>query len=221
MENEYNKDMSAPAGEDEAEAAGNRNATDENTADADKGSAGRQEDAKPAKANDAESGKKDKGKKDKAKTGPRELAPVAYAKGISAEMKRVTWPSKREVLVWGLIVTAVIALFALLMFVMDNFIATPIMYAISGASADDGFGTKALLLTIAFFLTGAGTAIGVMLHAGGDSNGLSDNLSTQLTGGSAIAEKNLDRITIVMAVMFAIVLILMMVFFPHGTVTGA
>ena len=140
-----------------------------------------------------------------------------YTEEVIKETKRITWPGRDEVLKWGLIVMATIAFFTLFTFLVDNFIANPIVYGISDMSSGEGFGTKAIALTIAFFVSGLGTAIGVMLHSGGDQNGLSESLSANLTGGSAVAEKNLDRITIVLALLFMATIICMMAWFQIGS----
>jgi preprotein translocase subunit SecE len=143
-----------------------------------------------------------------------------YTEEVIKETKRVTWPGRDEVLKWSLIVLAAIAFFTLFTFLVDNFIANPIVYGISGFASGEGFGRKAIALTVAFFVSGLGTAIGVMLHSGGDQNGLSEGLSANLTGGSAVAEKNLDRITIVLALLFTATIICMMIWFPIGTIAA-
>ena len=142
----------------------------------------------------------------------------AYAKDVIKESKRITWPGRDEVVKWALLVLGAIAFFTLFTFLVDNFIANPIVYGISGLASGEGFGRKAIALTIAFFASGLGTAVGVMLHSGGDQSGLSDSLSASLTGGSAVAEKNLDRITIVLALLFVATIICMMIWFPIGTI---
>ena len=81
---------------------------------------------------------------------------------------------------------------------------------------------KALIvITLIIWLVSAvGLVIFVLLHSG-KGTGLSDMLSASMysnTGGTSIVEKNLDRITIVLAIVFFITLIALMFVYPHGTI---
>ena len=61
----------------------------------------------------------------------------------------------------------------------------------------------------------------VLLHSG-KGTGLSEAIAGSVYGGdtgTSIVEKNLDRITVVFAVIFIICLLVMMVIYPHGSVS--
>ena len=75
------------------------------------------------------------------------------------------------------------------------------------------------LLVIAIILwaiSSVGLVVMIMLHSG-KGTGISDILASSLTGtqGSTIVEKNLDRITIILAIVFFAMIFLMMVIYPH------
>lgn len=75
------------------------------------------------------------------------------------------------------------------------------------------------LLVIAIILwaiSGVGLVVMIMLHSG-KGTGISDILASSLTGtqGTTIVEKNLDRITIILAIVFFAMIFLMMVIYPH------
>lgn len=143
-----------------------------------------------------------------------------YVEGVIGEAKKVTWPDRDEVLKWSVIVLCAVSFFTLFTFLVDNFIASPIVTAVAGFAAGEGFGRKAIMLTVLFFASGLGTAAGVMLHAGGDQSGISDGLAMNITGGSGVAERNLDRITVVLALLFIVSIVLMMLWFPVGTIVS-
>ena len=51
---------------------------------------------------------------------------------VRAEMKRVTWPTKADVLRWSGVVVVALLFFGIYVSVLDNFIVTPVLVAISG-----------------------------------------------------------------------------------------
>lgn len=53
-------------------------------------------------------------------------------RNVRAEMKRVTWPTRQDVVRWSLVVVAALIFFTLFVLIMDNAIVTPILYFISG-----------------------------------------------------------------------------------------
>ena len=53
-------------------------------------------------------------------------------RNVRAEMRRVTWPTRQDVVRWSLVVIAALIFFTLFVVVLDNFIVTPILYFISG-----------------------------------------------------------------------------------------
>ena len=53
-------------------------------------------------------------------------------KNVRAEMRRVTWPTRQDVIRWSLVVVFALIFFTLFVIVLDNFIVTPLLYFISG-----------------------------------------------------------------------------------------
>ena len=69
-------------------------------------------------------------------------------------------------------------------------------------------------------LSGIGLIIFILMHSG-KGTGVSDMIASSLYNnqqGMSIVEKNLTRITIVLAVVFLVSLIVLMVVFPQGTI---
>ena len=69
-------------------------------------------------------------------------------------------------------------------------------------------------------LSGIGLIVFVLLHSG-KGTGLSDMIAAQMYNsqtGSGIVEKNLDRITIILAAVFIVSLIVLMIVYPQGTI---
>lgn len=144
--------------------------------------------------------------------------PVKYIKDTGKELRAVTWPTKGELAKWSIIVLVTIGLLSLVLGVIDNFIAAPLMFALSDIRlGNDTFGIFDIALVVAFFAFGLASIVGVMLHQGGETEGLSDTVATKLTGGSGQAQKNLDRITLVCIILFVLVTVAMMFVFPLGT----
>lgn len=50
-------------------------------------------------------------------------------------MKRVTWPSRQDVLRWSVVVVAALLFFGIYVAVLDNGIITPLLFLISGLGA--------------------------------------------------------------------------------------
>lgn len=74
-----------------------------------------------------------------------------------------------------------------------------------------------VIVLILWLISGIGTVVMIMLHSG-KGTGISDMLASQLSGtmsGTTIIEKNLDRITIILAIIFFATIFLMMVIYPH------
>ena len=77
-----------------------------------------------------------------------------------------------------------------------------------------------IILTVLLITSGAGLIVFILLHSG-KGTGLSDMISAAVyntSTGTSIVEKNLDRITIVLAIVFMVTLIAMMVIWPHGSI---
>lgn len=78
----------------------------------------------------------------------------------------------------------------------------------------------AIILLVLLFLSGTGLVIFILMHSG-KGTGISDAIASSMyssQSGTSIIEKNLDRITIICAVVFIVTLILMVVFFPTGMI---
>lgn len=76
-----------------------------------------------------------------------------------------------------------------------------------------------IILLILLFISGAGVVVFILLHSG-KGTGVSDMISSSFYGnqGTSIVEKNLDRITIVLAVVFFLTLVALMFVYPQGTI---
>lgn len=83
------------------------------------------EEAKQLAAKKAAEQKKTKPKKQRFK----------FLKEVKAELKRVTWPTRPEVLRWTGVVVAALVFFGVFVAVLDNLIVTPLMVALSGIGA--------------------------------------------------------------------------------------
>ena len=53
-------------------------------------------------------------------------------RNVRAEMRRVTWPTRQDVLRWSMVVVVALVFFTLFCIVLDNYIVTPLLYFISG-----------------------------------------------------------------------------------------
>lgn len=69
---------------------------------------------------------------------------------------------------------------------------------------------------VLWLLSGIGLVIMVMLHSG-KGTGVSEMLASTInqTMGTAIVEKNLDRITVILAIIFIVTILVMMIIYPH------
>ncbi|MBP5313962.1 MAG: preprotein translocase subunit SecE [Eggerthellaceae bacterium] len=80
---------------------------------------------KPVKAQDAAKTKKDdKNAKPKKKR-------FQFFRDVKAEMKRVTWPTRKEVIRWSVIVVGALLFFGLYVALLDNLIVTPLLVLVS------------------------------------------------------------------------------------------
>ncbi len=80
----------------------------------------------------------------------------------------------------------------------------------------------AIIFTVLLVASGFGLVIFVLLHSG-KGTGVSDMIASQVynnQSGSSIVEKNLDRITIILAAVFLVSLIVLMVVYPQGSING-
>ena len=175
------------------------------------------------KASDEE-GKEDTPKKEKskkAKKGKHEKNEKPFIAEVADEVKRVTWPTKPEIAKWSVIVIAAVTFFTAFTMVSDNFLVMPAMYFISGLRESGAFDIIAIALTVTMFLSGILLLITIMMHSGVDGGGLSDATATSIAGGAnslAVVERNLNRITVALAIIFVLSILGLMLFFPQGTI---
>lgn len=69
------------------------------------------------------------------KKAPKPKKRFQFFKDVKAEMKRVTWPSRQDVLRWSVVVVAALLFFGIYVAVLDNGIITPLLFLISGLGA--------------------------------------------------------------------------------------
>lgn len=78
-----------------------------------------------------------------------------------------------------------------------------------------------LIITLVLLVvSGVGLIIFILLHSG-KGTGISDMIASSVYStqtGTSIVEKNLDRITIIFAVIFLLSLLVLMIIYPHGTI---
>ena len=60
---------------------------------------------------------------------------LSFFKDVKSELKRVTWPTKADVLQWSVVVVVALIFFGIYVGVLDNAIITPLLFAISGLGA--------------------------------------------------------------------------------------
>ena len=82
-------------------------------------------------------------------------------------------------------------------------------------------GALNIALLVIMVISAIFTVILVLMHSG-KGTGVSDMISSSVYGsqGTSIVEKNLDRITIVLAVVFFVTIIALMFVYPQGTIGG-
>lgn len=79
-----------------------------------------------------------------------------------------------------------------------------------------------ILTLILLVVSGIGLIVFILLHSG-KGTGISDMIASSVYSsqtGTSIVEKNLDRITIIFAVVFLLSLIVLMIIYPHGTIAA-
>ena len=79
-----------------------------------------------------------------------------------------------------------------------------------------------IILTILLFLSGVLTVILVLMHSG-KGTGVSDMIASSMynaNAGSGVWEKNLDRLTVIAAVVFIATIVIFMLTYPLGTVSS-
>ena len=84
-------------------------------------------------------------------------------------------------------------------------------------------GVFTIILIVLLVISGTGLIVFILLHSG-KGTGVSDMIAASMYGsqtGTGLVEKNLDRITVVLAIIFMVTLILLMIFYPQGTFGAA
>ena len=79
-----------------------------------------------------------------------------------------------------------------------------------------------IIFLILLVLSGVGMIVFILMHSG-KGTGISDMIASSMYStqtGTSIIEKNLDRVTIICAVVFLISLLVLMIIYPHGTING-
>ncbi|MCL2339432.1 MAG: preprotein translocase subunit SecG [Actinomycetia bacterium] len=77
-----------------------------------------------------------------------------------------------------------------------------------------------IIVLIIWLISGVGLVAFVLFHSG-KGTGLSDIIAGQVYNnptGTSLVEKNLDRITIIFAVVFFASLLILMIIYPQGTI---
>lgn len=79
-----------------------------------------------------------------------------------------------------------------------------------------------VIFLILLIVSGIGLVIFILLHSG-KGTGISDMIASSMyssVSGTSIVEKNLDRITIICAIVFLLSLIILMIIYPQGTINA-
>ena len=79
-----------------------------------------------------------------------------------------------------------------------------------------------IAVLVIWAVSGIGLIIFVLLHSG-KGTGVSDMIASSLYStqtGTNIIEKNLDRITVLFAVVFMLSLLVLMIIYPQGSIAG-
>ncbi|WP_296012805.1 preprotein translocase subunit SecG [uncultured Adlercreutzia sp.] len=78
-----------------------------------------------------------------------------------------------------------------------------------------------IIFLILLVISGLGLIIFILMHSG-KGTGISDMIASSMYStqtGTSIIEKNLDRITIGCAIVFLLSLVVLMIVYPHGTIS--
>ena len=68
----------------------------------------------------------------KVEKAPAKKRRFGFLKDVRSELKRVTWPTKQDVLRWSVVVVVALVFFGVYVAVLDNVVITPLLIAISG-----------------------------------------------------------------------------------------
>lgn len=79
-----------------------------------------------------------------------------------------------------------------------------------------------IIFLILLVISGIGMVVFILMHSG-KGTGISDMIASSMystQAGTSIIEKNLDRITIICAIVFMVSLLVLMIIYPHGTINA-
>lgn len=79
-----------------------------------------------------------------------------------------------------------------------------------------------IALVVVWFISGIGLIAFVLMHSG-KGTGVSEMIAGSMysnMGGMGTVEKNLDKLTVICAVVFVVCLLVFMIFFPQGSVSA-
>lgn len=77
-----------------------------------------------------------------------------------------------------------------------------------------------VIFLVLLVVSGIGMIVFILMHSG-KGTGISEMIASSMYNnatGTSIIEKNLDRITIICAVVFMVSLLVLMIIYPHGTI---
>ncbi len=77
-----------------------------------------------------------------------------------------------------------------------------------------------IIVLISLFVSGVGLIIFILLHSG-KGTGVSEMIASSMYSshtGTSIVEKNLDRLTVVLAIIFLVSLVILMKIYPTGSI---
>ena len=80
-----------------------------------------------------------------------------------------------------------------------------------------------IIMLVLLVVSGLGLIVFILRHSG-KGTGISDMIASSVYStqtGTSIVEKNLDRITIIFAIVFMVSLIVLMIIYPHGTIAAS
>ncbi len=78
-----------------------------------------------------------------------------------------------------------------------------------------------IVVLLLWAVSAVGCIVFVLLHSG-KGTGVGEAIAGSIYGGdmgSSIVEKNLDRITVVLAIVFVVTLLILMVIYPQGVIS--
>lgn len=85
---------------------------------------------KTVKAQDTKANKETTKKETKKKEAPKKQR-FQFLKEVRAELKRVTWPTKKDVMQWSGVVVAALLFFGIFVAILDNLVVTPALVGVS------------------------------------------------------------------------------------------